>query len=163
MSEPTAFHDAVSAITYPMAIVTTAAPDGERSGCLVGFHTQCSIDPPRYLVCISRANHTFGVADRASHLVVHLLDTADEELATLFGEQTGDEVDKFARAPWQEGPFGLPVLTWPRAWFAGPIQFRAKVGDHTAFVLEPVTGAAGGPFHQLGFQQVRDMAPGHSA
>ncbi|WP_255360521.1 flavin reductase, partial [Frankia sp. EI5c] len=59
MAESSAFHDAVSAISYPMAVVTTAV-DGERSGCLVGFHTQCGIDPPRYLVCISHNNHTFG-------------------------------------------------------------------------------------------------------
>ncbi|SNQ45968.1 hypothetical protein FRACA_120031 [Frankia canadensis] len=30
MSEPTTFHEAVSAVTYPMAIVTTVAPDGDR-------------------------------------------------------------------------------------------------------------------------------------
>ncbi|WP_255355718.1 flavin reductase, partial [Frankia sp. CpI1-P] len=56
MTEPTAFHEAVSAISYPMVIVTAAVPDGERSGCLVGFHTQCSIEPARYLLCISQAN-----------------------------------------------------------------------------------------------------------
>ncbi len=163
MTEPTAFHEAVSAISYPMVIVTAAAPGGERSGCLVGFHTQCSIEPARYLLCISRANHTHRVALAASHLAVHLLDEADEGLATLFGEQTGDEIDKFARCAWREGPFGLPLLAQPRAWFAGPVHTRVGVGDHTAFVLEPVDGAAGGPFTQLGFQQVRDMRPGHPA
>jgi len=31
---------------YPMYIVTAVAADsGERSGCLVGFTTQCSINP----------------------------------------------------------------------------------------------------------------------
>ncbi|CAO5259720.1 flavin reductase family protein [Frankia sp. AgKG'84/4] len=157
------FHDAVSAISYPMAVVTTVAQGGERSGCLVGFHTQCSIEPPRYLVCISRANHTHRVARHADHLAVHLLDTAAEELATLFGEQTGDEIDKFARCAWWEGPFHLPILQQARAWFAGPVRVRSEVGDHTAFVLEPVDGAAAGPFHQLGFQDVRDMRPGHPA
>ena len=45
----------------PMAIVT--AFDGrERSGCLVGFHTQCSIAPSRWIVCISKKNHTYGIA-----------------------------------------------------------------------------------------------------
>jgi flavin reductase (DIM6/NTAB) family NADH-FMN oxidoreductase RutF len=162
-SQPTPFHDAVSTISYPMMIVTVVAPGGDRSGCLVGFHTQCSIDPARYLLCVSRSNHTHGVATRASHLAVHLLDQADHELSKLFGEQTGDEIDKFARCAWREGPFGLPVLTGPSAWFAGPILSRTDVGDHTAFVIEPSDGVFAGPFTQLGFQQVRNMKPGHPA
>lgn len=161
--EPTPFHDAVSTISYPMVIVTTVGPDGERSGCLVGFHTQCSLEPARYLLCISRSNHTHGVASRAGHLAVHLLDQDDRELSSLFGEQTGDEVDKFAHCAWRPGPFGLPVLDEPNAWFAGPILTRTDVGDHTAFVIQPADGAFTGPFTQLGFQQVRDMKPGHPA
>ena len=61
MSEPQAFHQLVSRLDYPMAIVT-AADGEERSGCLVGFHTQCSIEPARFLICISRRNHTYSIA-----------------------------------------------------------------------------------------------------
>src|SRR5580692_6874769 len=86
-------------LEYPMVIVTAAA-DGERSGCLVGFHTQCSIDPLHYLVCISEVNHTAKVAARAPALGVHFLAEDDRELAGLFGEQTGDGVDKFAECEW---------------------------------------------------------------
>src|SRR5688500_11613792 len=40
-------------LDYPLYIVTTTAnDDGERSGCLIGFATQCSIHPPRFLACI---------------------------------------------------------------------------------------------------------------
>ena len=35
-----------------MVVVTTAQGD-ERAGCLVGFHAQSSIEPPRY-ACGSR-------------------------------------------------------------------------------------------------------------
>jgi len=34
-------------------IIITAAADGVLGGCLVGFQTQCSIDPARFLVCLS--------------------------------------------------------------------------------------------------------------
>jgi len=40
------FHDLAADLDYPMLIVTAAA-DGERAGCLVGFAAQCSIDPLR--------------------------------------------------------------------------------------------------------------------
>ena len=67
-----AFEKLVSMLDYPMYIVTTQADD-ERAGCLVGFTSQVSIGPPRFLVGLSERNHTFRVAQRATHLAVHLL------------------------------------------------------------------------------------------
>jgi flavin reductase (DIM6/NTAB) family NADH-FMN oxidoreductase RutF len=75
-------------------IVVTASYGDERAGCLVGFHSQCSIAPVRYAVWLSRANYTCRVALQASHVGIHFLSREDESLARLFGEQTGDEIDK---------------------------------------------------------------------
>lgn len=160
-SEPEAFHAGVSQIDYPMVVVTAAA-DGERSGCLVGFHTQCSIDPARFLVCLSTTNHTFAVAGRSDRLAVHFLDEDDHELSVLFGEQTGDEVDKFAVCDWQEA-HGAPVLVATKAWFVGQVLDRVPFGDHVGHVLQPLDGRASGPLRQLGFQRVKTMKPGHPA
>ena len=78
-------------LDYPLYIVTTAAADDrERSGCLIGFATQCSIHPPRFLACISKKNHTFGVIQRASVVAVHVAETKHEHLAKLFGGESGD-------------------------------------------------------------------------
>src|SRR5215203_2784467 len=78
-----------------LMVVTTASRD-QRAGCVIGFHTQCSIDPLRYCVWLSKANFTYRVALFATHFALHLLDIADEELAALFGSTSGDAVDKFA-------------------------------------------------------------------
>jgi flavin reductase (DIM6/NTAB) family NADH-FMN oxidoreductase RutF len=146
----------------PMVIVTAAAPDGRRSGCLVGFWTHCSIHPPRVLACISKTNHTHPVASDAGVLAVHWLADDDRSLAELFGGETGDEVDKFERCSWQPGPGGVPVLDGVKGWVAGPVVGRFDAGDHVAFVIDAATGAAvdesGG---QLGFQAVKDLEPGH--
>src|SRR3954452_25019147 len=93
-----------------MAIVTTVS-GGERAGCLIGFHAQCSIDPARYVVWLSKANHTFRVGVHARSFAVHFLGEDDLELARHFGTASGDEVDKFASCAWQPGPDGTPVLT----------------------------------------------------
>ena len=146
----------------PMVIVTAAAPDGRRSGCLVGFWTQCSIRPPRVLACISKANHTLPVATAAPVLAVHWLADDDQRLAELFGGETGDEVDKFEHCSWQPGPEGVPVLDGVKGWIAGPIVGRFEVGDHVAFVLDAETGAASDTsVGQLGFQAVKGLEPGH--
>src|SRR3954462_2094300 len=106
---PETVHRLVADLDYPMFIVTVAA-GGERAGCLVGFATQSSINPPRFLVCLSDKNRTFRVAKGADLLVVHLVPSDAGDIAELFGSQTGDEVDKFAQADWHEGPGGTPVL-----------------------------------------------------
>src|ERR1700752_2184629 len=96
------FTSLMGELDYPMFIVTTVAADGERSGCLIGFAPQISIDPPRFLVGLSDKTRTFRVAARADHLAVHFVPSDGEALAELFGGQTGDEVDKFARCAWHE-------------------------------------------------------------
>lgn len=156
-----AFDDLVGRLDYPMLIVT-AADGGRRSGCLVGFSTQCSLDPPRYLVCISTANHTADVAKDSEHLAVHVLDRADRALSELFGEKTGDDVDKFAQCAWTER-HGVPVLDQPKAWFVGRVLERVPLGDHVGHVLEPVEAQDAAGLDLLTFQQVKDMEPGHPA
>src|SRR5919206_1451473 len=97
----------VGQLEYSMFIVTVRAGD-ELAGCLVGFGCQSSIDPPRFLTCLSRRNHTYRVAMSAPELAVHFVPRQADALVQLFGGCTGDVVDKFARCAWKSGPAGLP-------------------------------------------------------
>jgi flavin reductase (DIM6/NTAB) family NADH-FMN oxidoreductase RutF len=155
-------HELTAGLDYPMLIVTVRA-GGERSGCLVGFATQCSIDPPRFLVCISDANHTAAVAAAADSMVVHVVPADGMDLARLFGEETGDEIDKLDRCEWVPGPDGTPVLTRCRNWFRGRILDAFHAGDHRAYLVEPEETRSDPGQGFLSFQQVRDMEPGHPA
>ena len=103
------FNALLSELDYPMFVVTTAVGD-ERAGCLVGFATQCSIDPPGFLVCLSKQNHTYRLARTAELLAVHFLPEDATDLAELFGGQTGDDVNKFRRCAWHSGAGGVPLL-----------------------------------------------------
>jgi flavin reductase (DIM6/NTAB) family NADH-FMN oxidoreductase RutF len=131
------FDDLMLMLDTPVFVVTTQA-DGHPSGCLVGFATQAGIDPSRFLVGIGKGNHTFGVASRSEHLAVHVLARRHHALAELFGAQTGNEINKFDRCSWRAGPKGMPILDDAIAWFVGRTVNRVDVGDHVAFVLEPV-------------------------
>ncbi len=145
-------------------LVVTAAAGGLRAGCLVGFATQCSIDPPRFAVWISRKNHTLSVAEGTGVLAVHFLSAEDGELAELFGGETGDEVDKFTRCRWRDGPGGAPVLEDCARWFAGEVVERIPTpGDHVGFLLAPVAVHSGPWPGQLRYQSVRAISPGHGA
>jgi flavin reductase (DIM6/NTAB) family NADH-FMN oxidoreductase RutF len=160
----TAFDELVARANPAMVIVTTVA-GGERSGCLVGFHCQCSIDPPRYAVWISRANHTFGVAAHAHTFAVHFVPTSRHDLADLFGGETGDHVDKLARCDWTEGPGGVPLLDGCPDRFVGHLVEWLEEGDadHACVVLEPADALRSGSEGWLHLANVTDIEPGHGA
>ena len=162
MDTTEAFGALTAALDYPMFVVTAAA-GGERAGCLVGFATQCSIDPARLLVCLSRRNHTFRVASRTELLAVHLLGKEQQALAELFGTQTGDDTDKLARCAWTAGPSGTPLLEDCPNRLVGRIVDRFDAGDHVACLLEVVAARSADPGPLLTFQAVRDLEPGHRA
>jgi flavin reductase (DIM6/NTAB) family NADH-FMN oxidoreductase RutF len=156
------FDDLVGGLDYPMFVVT--AYDGtSHAGCLVGFATQCSIDPQRFLVCLSKKNHTHGVAAGSPVLALHLLRKDQHDTAELFGSRTGDEVDKLARCAWTAGPEGVPVLDDCHGWFAGRVLERHNGGDHTVHLVEVVAAGGGGGGAVLTFDDVRDLEPGHEA
>ena len=151
----------IEGLDHPMLVVTVAH-GGERSGCLVGFATQTSIDPPRLLVCLSKANHTYGVAERAALLGVHVPAADQHDLAELFGGETEDEVDKFVRCAWSAGPGGTPLLDTPRR-LVGRVLARHDVGDHVGFLLEPLTAERLDERPALTMRMVADVDPGHPA
>jgi flavin reductase (DIM6/NTAB) family NADH-FMN oxidoreductase RutF len=157
------FDQLVDLLDNTMFVVTTEA-DGEPSGCLVGFATQASIHPPRFLAGISRTNHTGRVAARSDYLAVHVVHRRHIDLARLFGGETGDQVKKFDLCSWHTGPQGMPILDDAAAWFVGKTLERIDLGDHIGYLLEPVAGAV--PEHSgdlVSLNDVADLSPGHPA
>lgn len=155
----------MAAADSAMVVITAAAGD-ERAGCLVGFHVQCSIEPFRYAVWLSKANRTHDVAQRATHLGVHLLGEHQHDLAELFGGRTGDEVDKLSLCAWTPGPGGTPMLGDCTHRFVGRILERRPGdadGDHDLLVVDAVAAAGSGPANPLRLSAADDITPGHDA
>jgi flavin reductase (DIM6/NTAB) family NADH-FMN oxidoreductase RutF len=154
----------VSRADPPLYVVTTAV-GADRAGCVVGFATQASIDPARFLVAISTANRTWRVARSATHLAVHLFGRERLDLITLFGGETGDDLDKFAQCAWSLGPAGMPVLDHATAWFVGIILERFHFGDHIGHLLEPIGGDVGTPVGEdvVTLRDGDTLEPGHPA
>ena len=158
------FADLMTALDHPMAIVTTAS--GEvRSGCLVGFHSQCGIDPPRYAIWLSKGNHTYRVGVLCETFAVHFPTTDQHELAELFGTDSGDDMDKFTRCAWTRGPDDVPLLDACPTRFVGRRVALVDAGpDHVCVILEPVEVAEPeGSARLLDFRDVLDLPAGHAA
>lgn len=168
-----AFDGLVARMDPAMIVVTVAAEGagGEVGGCLVGFHSQSSIDPRRYVVWLSVQNRTYRLASElaTTHLAIHLLSASDRDLAERFGGSTGDDadVDKLGGLPWSPGPGGAPLLDALSERFVGRILERVRIagGDHVAFVLEPILAEAraGAAEPPLRLGRASEIDPGHPA
>ena len=154
----------VEALDQPMIVVTTASGD-ERAGCLVGFHCQSSIDPGRYVVWLSKANHTGRVGLRATHLAVHFLDRSQHDLAERFGTRTGDDGDKFDGLDLVEADgVDAPLLRdCPNRLLGRRTAALDEGGDHVCVVLEVERVWTGEGLDPLRLSDVSDLEPGHPA
>jgi flavin reductase (DIM6/NTAB) family NADH-FMN oxidoreductase RutF len=154
--------DAAMAALDPALIVVTTAVNRERAGCLVGFHTQSSIEPKRFCVWLSKANHTYRVALRSSHLAVHFLTVDDLPLAQLFGTRTGDDVDKFRNLEVTAGPGDVPVLADCPHWMTVRRTTLVDDGaDHVCMIGEVVAAHSDGHLEPLRLSQASHLTPGH--
>ncbi len=144
--------------------IVTVAGGGERAGCLVGFHAQSAIDPERYSLWLSKANHTYRVALRSSYLAVHFLTEDDVDLAEQFGTLTGEDVDKFSGVATQDGPDGLPLVErLPNRMTVRRVALLDEGGDHVCLSTECLDASTTGRFQPLRLSAVTHLTPGHQS
>ena len=152
-----------SRVDYSLMVVTTGSREAEMSGCLAGFITKCSIEPPRFfLVCISKVNHTYFVAERSaspscstsSARIRSSWPPCSESRPVTSSTNSTDAVGTLVRN-------GAPVLDECAAWVEGAIMDSFPVGDHQAFLVRPVGGGSGRHKGVLTFQNSPSLQAGH--
>ena len=154
------FDELVSRLDPPMVVVTTVSGD-QRAGCLAGFHTQCSVDPPRYAIWLSKANHTMALGLYAKYFGIHFLGPDDMALAERFGTLCSDEVDKFEGLDLDEGPDGLPLLRGEHRIVGHKHTLHDDGSDHVCVIVEAESVQLNGPMTQMRLQSVIHLKPGH--
>ena len=153
----------MASLDPPLVVVTTVAED-ERAGCLVGFHAQSSIDPERYCLWLSKANHTYRVALRASHFAVHFLTVADLALAERFGTRSGEDTDKFAGLTVTVDAHGVPLLdACPHRITLERIAMLDDGADHVCLTTRVLDAATTGQFTPLRVSDAAHLEPGHDS
>lgn len=144
----------------PVVVVTTTA-EGTLAGCLVGYHSQSSMSPEQYCVWLSKANHTYRTALRATHLAVHFLTTADESLAELFATRSGEDTDKFADLQTDTSQHGVPLLRdCPHQLVMERIVVLDDGGDHVCFTGRVASARTDGAFTPMRLSDVAHLRPG---
>jgi len=142
-------------------IAVTASAHGRIDAALVGFHSQSSIDPPEYVVWLSKMNLTTRLARDCAVLAVHLLSAEQHDLAVQLGSVTeDDDPDKMRKLRTRRHSTGAMLLAECPAWFVGRIQRKLPGGDHQGFVLAPIA-ASRTTVSPLRLDAVTDIQAGH--
>lgn len=155
--------DELMGFADPAMIVATTAAEGRPAGCLVGFHSQAGIDPERYCLWLSKANHTYRTALRASHFAIHLLTDADLSVAEWFGTRSGESTDKFAGLDQTAGPGGVPLLQGcPHRIVVERLAILDDGSDHVCVTTRVLSAHSPGEFTPLRLSDVEHLDPGRS-
>ncbi|MBM6589184.1 flavin reductase family protein [Brevibacterium sp. RIT 803] len=142
-------------------IVVTTAAEGERAGCLVGFHSQASMSPQQYGFWLSKANHTYQVSLRSTHFAVHFLTAEDLAMAQRFGARSGEDTDKFRGLDVHLTEQGVPVLSaLPNRVIVERITMLDDGGDHVAITARVISSETSGPFAPLRLSHIGDLPAG---
>lgn len=158
-----AFDGIMASLDPPLVVLTTVAED-EPAGCLVGFHSQSSIDPELYCLWLSKANHTYRVALRAAHFAVHFLTTDDLELAERFGTRSGEDTDKFAGLAFSLDDHGVPVLAdSDHRMVLDRLSVLDDGGDHVCVTTTVRSTHHQGAFTPLRVSDAAHLEPGHGS
>lgn len=158
-----AFGRSLASLDAALIVVTTVA-EGERAGCVVGFHTRSSIVPQHFSLWLSKANHTYRTALRATHFAAHFLTADDLTMAEAFGTRTGDDTDKFADVDVDIDDHGLPLLrACPNRAVLERITMLDDGGDHVCLTTRVLAAQADGPFVPLRMSDALHLDPGHGS
>ena len=157
-----AFEGLVGELEYPMFIVT-ARVGGEPLGCLVGFTTQASIDPPRFIACLSHQNRTYrarqGRARRSACTRCPPTRTTSRSCSAA-RPRTRRTSSRARRGT--KGPRACRSSSAARTGSSAASWRATDAGDHDAFLLEPIAGSSTEE-DEFTFHRAKRIDPGHEA
>lgn len=105
--EATQFCDALSQFPVDVTVVNSADSQLNPLGATVSAFSSLSLGPPLILVCLTRESRTTKAICIRKAFAVHLLHTAQGNVARCFA---ADIVDKFAGLAYGFNTAGIPCL-----------------------------------------------------
>ncbi|MEO9132521.1 MAG: flavin reductase family protein [Sphingomonas sp.] len=129
--DPREFRNALGRFATGVTVVTTVDDAGKYYGVTANSYNSVSLDPPLILWSLATRAGSFPAFERAEAFAVHVLGSAQEDLAMRFATRSED---KFAGLDTIEGYRGVPLLTHCAAHFECVTEERFQGGDHLIFL-----------------------------
>ncbi|QDU22374.1 flavin reductase family protein [Urbifossiella limnaea] len=119
--------------------VLTVSAGGRETGMLASWVQQCSFQPPRVSVAVSKERWVLPELVEGTGFVVNVLAEGDKKLVAHFGKGFAPDADAFAGLDVTRD--GVPVLLAAHAFITCRVAARFDAGDHVLVVGDVVGGA----------------------
>jgi len=138
-----------------VTIVTTKDETGTPFGLTANAFASLSLDPPLVLVCVDKAAQCYSCFASGGHFAVNVLAEHQEEVSRRFATKG---VSKFDGIGWRASESGLALIDKAIGHIECKIVYSYDGGDHTIYVGEVLSAAAGegrpllfyqGKYHRL--------------
>ncbi len=124
-------------LTYGMWVIAAAAGDDVEASSITWL-MQGSFKPPLVVVGVRADTHLRTVIEKGQAFALHLLSSAQKDLAESFTKPTKVEGGKIGGLAWKAGATGAPLLEGFSAWLEARVTDTVTRGDHVIFVAEVV-------------------------
>ncbi|HEX2566893.1 MAG TPA: flavin reductase family protein [Burkholderiales bacterium] len=156
--EPRDFRNALGCFPTGVALVTTLAPDGRRTGLTANSFSSVSLDPPMVLWSLARSASSAPVFRDAEYFAINVLASSDAALSSHFAKPGRDKFLEYSDR-FREGIAGVPLLEGAVATFECHSRHRYYGGDHIIVigVVERYAHRDGAPlaFHRGRYASVK--------
>lgn len=124
------FKEAMSCFPSGVTIVTTV-DDGKKSGFTASAFSSLSLEPPLILVCLANTADCFDAFNNQNKFAVNIIGSNHEKLAFKFATKG---CDKFEGGEFEQGSYGLPILSDSPVSLECTTENIYSGGDHVILV-----------------------------
>lgn len=121
----------------------------EMTAMTVAWVAQVCELPPCVAVAVRDDRYTHDVVLESATFSLSILRDDQVDVATHFGETSGEYHDKLHGVPYGQSPNGSPVLLDCMAYLDCKVLDTARAGDHTVFIGEVMAGESYGQSYPL--------------
>jgi flavin reductase (DIM6/NTAB) family NADH-FMN oxidoreductase RutF len=121
----------------------------EMTAMTVAWVAQVCKLPPCVAVAVRDDRYTHDVVLESATFSLSILRDDQVDVATHFGETSGEYHDKLHGVPYGQSPNGSPVLLDCMAYLDCKVLNTARAGDHTVFIGEVMAGESYGTSYPL--------------
>jgi flavin reductase len=114
-----------------VAVVTTREPDGKCHGITISALTSLSLDPPLFLICLSKASNTLAAINNSGHFCINILASDQVSISRTFASKSDD---KFRDVQYTLGLLGSPLIDGATAHGECQVEASHEAGDHVIVI-----------------------------
>jgi flavin reductase (DIM6/NTAB) family NADH-FMN oxidoreductase RutF len=130
VTDAESFKSGMRRLAAHVCLITTAGPDGLRSGLTATAVCSVSAEPPTLLCCVHRQIPPYAAIRASGIFAVSVLGVNDQELAERFATPTIQGETRFETGIWNSLSTGAPTLESALAVFDCRLTRLEEVATH---------------------------------